>query len=60
MKKIALAAVLAVAASSAFAGGYSEPMIEPEVIVEDTTSSSAGIVVPIVAVLLFAAVATCN
>jgi hypothetical protein len=60
MKKIALAAVLAVAASSAFAGGYSEPMIEPEVIVEDTTSSAAGIVVPIVALILFAAVATCN
>ncbi|MBK5934004.1 hypothetical protein C8N32_10913 [Rhodovulum imhoffii] len=61
MKKIALAAVLSVAASAAFAGGYSEPVmeptIEPEVIVEDTASSASGILVPLMALIMFAGVA---
>lgn len=56
MKKIALAAALSVAATSAFAGGYSEPVMEPEVIVEDTSSSAGGILVPLLAILLIAAV----
>ncbi|MBK1636124.1 hypothetical protein [Rhodovulum adriaticum] len=56
MKKIALAAAVSVAATTAFAGGYSEPVIEPEIIVEDTSSSAAGILVPIVALVLVAAV----
>ncbi|TCP61103.1 hypothetical protein EV663_10650 [Rhodovulum bhavnagarense] len=55
MKKIALAAALSVAATTAFAGGYSEPVIEPEVIVEDTSSSAGGVLVPILALVLIAA-----
>ncbi|ARE40647.1 hypothetical protein RGUI_2506 [Rhodovulum sp. P5] len=58
MKKLALAAALSVAATSAFAGGYTEPVIEPEVIVEDTSSSAAGILVPLIAVILIAAAAS--
>ncbi|SIO49194.1 hypothetical protein SAMN05444722_2642 [Rhodovulum sp. ES.010] len=58
MKKIALAAALSVAATSAFAGGYSEPVMEPEIIVEDTSSSAGGIIVPILALILFAAAAS--
>lgn len=58
MKKLALAAALSVAATTAFAGGYTEPVIEPEVIVEDTSSSAAGIIVPILAVILLAAAAS--
>ncbi|MBL3568290.1 hypothetical protein DSD19_09830 [Rhodovulum sp. BSW8] len=58
MKKIALAAAFAVAATSAFAGGYSEPMIEPEVIAQDTSSSAQGILVPVLALILIAAVAS--
>jgi hypothetical protein len=58
MKKIALAAALSVAASTAFAGGLSAPIVEPEVIVEDTSGSSAGgIVVPLILLALIAAVA---
>ena len=34
MKKVALAAALSVAATTAFAGGYEEPIIEPEIIVD--------------------------
>ncbi|TCO73462.1 hypothetical protein [Rhodovulum euryhalinum] len=54
MKKIALAAALSVAATAGFAGGYSEPVMEPEVIVEDTSSSAGGILVPVLALILFA------
>lgn len=60
MKKIALAAALSVSATTAFAGGMNEPMIEPtinpEVIVDDTASSSnGGIVVPLLLLILVAA-----
>lgn len=60
MKKLALAAVFAGAASTAFAGGYkggkwAEPIIEPEIIIEDTHKSAAGIVVPLMLLVLVAA-----
>ena len=41
MKKIALAAALSVATTTAFAGGMAEPVMEPAV-VEAGTSSSGG------------------
>lgn len=46
MKKIALAAVFAAAASTAFAGGV-EPTMDPGVVVATTSSSAGGIVVPL-------------
>lgn len=61
MKKLALAAALSVAATSAFAGGhskmgkYSEPVIEPAVVVAETKSSSGGIIVPLMLLLVVAA-----
>ncbi|MGY6697780.1 MAG: hypothetical protein ACXIUW_17380 [Roseinatronobacter sp.] len=60
MKKIALAAALSMAATTAFAGGHThskmaEPVIEPAVVVEDTRASSAGIIVPIMLLLIVAA-----
>lgn len=58
MKKLAIAAVLSVAATSAFAGNMTEPMMEPAIVVEETSSSSAGgLVVPLMVVLAIAAVA---
>jgi len=42
MKKIVLAAAMSVAASTAFAGNMSEPMVEPEIIIEEAASSSAA------------------
>ena len=62
MKKIALAAALSLAATSAFAGGhgskYKEPVVEPAVVVADAKSSSAGgIVVPLMLLLVLAAAA---
>lgn len=61
MKKIALAAALSMAATSAFAGShskmgkYSEPVIEPPVIVEETKKGTAGLIVPIMLLLVVAA-----
>ncbi len=62
MKKIALAAALSVAATSAFAGSHtskmskiSEPVIEPAVVVEETRAGSGGLIVPIMLLLVVAA-----
>lgn len=54
MKKIALAAALSLAATSAFAGGYEEPVVEPVIIEEDTGSSGNGLWIPL---LIFAIIA---
>ncbi|SES08839.1 hypothetical protein SAMN04490244_105286 [Tranquillimonas rosea] len=58
MKKLALAAAMSVAATSAFAGGMAEPapVMEPAVVVEETQSSSGGIVVPLLLLAVVAAV----
>jgi opacity protein-like surface antigen len=54
MKKIALAALIVVAGTAAaMAGSYVDPVIEPEVIVAQTSSSS-GIVIPLLLLLLVA------
>lgn len=60
MKKIALAAVLSVAASTAFAGGVAEPVMEPEVVAARTSSSAGGIVVPLLLLLVVIAAASSN
>lgn len=60
MKKLALAAVLSAASTTAFAGNIAPAPIEPVVIVEDTSSSSAGIIVPILAIILLAAAVASN
>lgn len=59
MKKFALATAISLAATSAFAGGIAEPVVEPEVVEAKSASSSAGgIVVPLLVLLLVAAVAS--
>ncbi len=55
MKKIALAAALSLAATTAYAGGYADPVVEPEIIVQDTSSSAGGVIIPILLLLLVAA-----
>lgn len=62
MKKIALAAALSLAATSAFAKGHGkysdpvvEPTIQPEVIEEATSSAAGGIIIPVMLLLLIAA-----
>lgn len=58
MKKIALAAALSLAATSAFAGKYgkmAEPVVEAPVVVEATKSSSGGVIVPLMLLLIVAA-----
>ena len=56
MKKVALAAALSLAATSAYAGGPVQPIMEPEVVVEET-GTAGGIVVPLVLLALVAAIA---
>ncbi len=53
MKSIVLAAALSLAATSAFAGAVSAPVMEPEVMVEDS-SSSGGVIVPLIALIILA------
>ena len=55
MKKLFLAAAMTVAASSAFAGSLADPIIEAPVVVEEATSSSAGVLVPVLILVLVAA-----
>ena len=59
MKKIALAAAFTLAASTAFAGGVAEPVVEP-VDAATTSSSAGGMVVPLLLLLVVAAVASSN
>ncbi|WP_375279585.1 hypothetical protein [Pseudooctadecabacter sp.] len=58
MKKFALAAAFAGAASTAFAGNLAEPVMEmePVVVIEETagSSSSAGLIIPLILVALIA------
>jgi hypothetical protein len=59
MKKIALAAALSVAASTSFAGGMAEPVMdEPIVETKAASSSAGGIIVPLLVLLLVAAAAS--
>ena len=55
MKKIALAAALSVSASTGFAGGIAEPVMEPEVVAAATSSSASGVIVPLLLLLILAA-----
>jgi len=60
MKKLAIAAAFSLAATSSFAGSLAAPVMEPEVIVEDTSSSAGGILVPILFLIAIVAVASSN
>ena len=59
MKKLALAAALSLAASTAFAGGMAEPTmtVAPVVAAVKTSSSAGGLVVPLLLLLVLAAAA---
>lgn len=54
MKKFALAAVISMAATAALASGYTEPYVEPEVVVTHSSSSVGGIIVPLLLLLVVA------
>lgn len=54
MKKLVLAAALSAAASTAFAGSLADPIIEAPVIIEEASSSSAGVLLPLVLLALVA------
>jgi hypothetical protein len=56
MKKLSILALVAgLSASSAFAGGVAEPVMEPEVLAAATSSSAAGVIVPLLLLLVVAA-----
>ena len=56
MKKLALAALIATVGTAAMAGTLADPIIEPEIIVEHSTSSAAGIIIPILLLVAAAVV----
>ena len=60
MKKIALAAALSVAASTAFAGNMSAPIMEAPITVEEAkaASSSSNVIVPLLILAVLAAALT--
>ncbi len=61
MKKIALAAALSVAASTAFAGGMATPIMEEVPVVTavtNTSSSNGGLLIPLLLLLVLAAAAS--
>ena len=61
MKKIALAAALTLAATSAFAGGMATPVMEETPIVAgvtQTSSSDGGLLIPLLLLLVLAAAAS--
>ncbi|MBP9181725.1 MAG: hypothetical protein KBF78_01235 [Fuscovulum sp.] len=58
MKKLALAAALTAVATTAFAGGMAEPVMEPEVVQAATSSSAGGVIVPLLVLLVLAAAAS--
>lgn len=60
MKKIALAAAISLAASSAFAGGLAPAVMEPEPVVKEASSSAGGLVVPLLLLLVVAAAVASN
>lgn len=57
MRKLLIAstAALALGTATAQAGGMAEPVMEPEVIVEDSTGTSGGLLIPILLLVLVAA-----
>jgi len=57
MKKLALAAALSVAATTAFAGNLEEPVVEPVIIEEDTAGTGAGWIVLVLLAALAAVAA---
>ena len=53
MRKLLTATALSAAlANPLAAGGYVEPVLEPQVIVEDTSSSAGGVLVPLLAIVM--------
>jgi len=52
MRILKAAALAALVASPSFAGGIAEPVIEREVVAQDAGSSSAGILVPLLLLVL--------
>ena len=60
MKKLVLAAALSAAASTAFAGNLAEPVVEAPVIVEETQSSSSGILLPLILLVLVGVAVAAN
>lgn len=57
MKKLAIAAVLAGLASTAFAGGMAAPVVEmaPVVVEEAASSSASGLIIPLILLAILAA-----
>jgi hypothetical protein len=61
MKKFVIAAAISVVATSAFAGGMAEPVMEMAPMMEEASGSSAGgVLLPILLLALVAAAVSAN
>lgn len=58
LRTLAAAVVASALATTAFAGGLAEPVMEPEIVEAATSSSAGGIVVPLILLALLVAVAS--
>ena len=57
MKKLLLATAFCATASTAFAGSYTDPIVEPTIIIEDAASSASHQwLVPVTFILILLAV----
>lgn len=53
MKKLSIAAAIALSATAANAGALVDPIVEPEIIIEEaSSSSSAGLLIPILLLIM--------
>jgi hypothetical protein len=59
-KFVAAAALAAIVAQPALAGGMAEPVMEPEVIAEESVGTGGGWIVPLILIALVAAVASAS
>ena len=55
---ITVAAIAGFSASTAFAGGMAEPMMEPEVIAEESSAGSGGYILPLYILAAVVAIAS--
>jgi len=56
MKKLSIAAAIALSATAANAGALVDPIVEPEIIIEEAaTSSSSGLLIPLLLLIMIGA-----
>lgn len=58
LRTLGAAAVIAALSNPVLAGGMAEPMMEAEVVAEESTGSSGGVVIPLLLLAILVAVSS--